>query len=113
MRGVNLCFVSTPYASIDCKDGDRNYYAKRLAIEACDIVCKNGYEPISPVLAWMDLYPELQRQKIMQNCLELLKVCKYYYFYNCKWSKNSKGMNEEREFALQNGIKELKFSLFD
>lgn len=59
MKMTNLVFVSTPYASIKCKDEDRNYYAKRIAIEACHQVRLNGYEPLSPVLAFMYIYNEL------------------------------------------------------
>ena len=55
MKTARLVFVSTPYASIECKDRDRNYYAKQIAQQACAIVRANGYEPISPVLAWMDI----------------------------------------------------------
>lgn len=110
---ANLVFVSTPYASIKCKERDRNYYAKQLALEACHQVRLNGYEPLSPVLAFMYIYNELDRIKVLQNCEELLKVCKYYYFYNCEFSKHSKGMAYERDLAHKLGVKELKFSLFD
>ena len=113
MKMTNLVFVSSPYASIKCKERDRNYYAKQLALEACHQVRINGYEPISPVLAFMDIYSELERYKVMKNCEELLKVCSYYYFYNCEFSKHSKGMAIERELAHKLGISELKFSLFD
>lgn len=113
MKYIDLCFVSTPYEGIECKERDRNYYAKKLALKACEKVKLNGYEPFSPVLAWMDAYSELERKKVMKNCLEVLRVCKYYHFYECKWSKNSKGMQIEREFAKENGIRELKFSLFE
>ncbi|MDY6119993.1 MAG: hypothetical protein SPI03_01435 [Campylobacter sputorum] len=112
-RTARLCFVSSPYGAINCKERDRNYYAKKLAVEACDIVRKNGYEPISPVLAWMDLYSELERERVMKNCLELLGVCSFYYFHNCEWSKNSSGMKEELEYARELGVAELKFSLFE
>lgn len=113
MKMTNLVFVSSPYASIKCKERDRNYYAKQLALEACHQVRINGYEPISPVLAFMDIYSEFERYKVMQNCKELLSVCGYYYFHNCKYSKDSKGMAYERELAHKLGISELKFSLFD
>lgn len=61
----------------------------------------------------MDVYSELDRIRVLQNCEELLKVCSYYYFYNCEFSKHSKGMAEERELARKFGLRELKFSLFD
>lgn len=108
-----LVFVSSPFASIECKERDRNYYAKELALEACRQVRLNGYEPISPVLAWMDVYSELEREKVMKNCEELMRACRYYYFYPCKFSKNSKGMAYERNFARELGLAELKFSIFD
>lgn len=110
---AKLVFVSTPYASIKCKDRDKNYIAKNIALEACHQVRLNGYEPISPVLAWMDVYSELEREKVMKNCEELLGACRYYYFYPCKFSKNSKGMAYERNFARELGLTELKFSLFE
>lgn len=110
---AKLVFVSTPYASIECRERDRDYYAKELALQACSIVKQNGYEPISPVLAWMGVYSELECDKIMQNCEELIGACKYYYFHPCKWSKRSKGMAYEREIAQNKGLKTLKFSLFE
>ncbi|MBR8466354.1 hypothetical protein KDE13_08410 [Campylobacter sp. faydin G-140] len=113
MRTARLVFVSTPYASIDCKDRDRSYYAKQLAKEACKIVRLNGYEPISPILAFMDIYSEFERDKIMKNCEELLRVCSYYYYFQSKWSDNSRGMQEERAWAKEYGLSELKFSLFE
>lgn len=113
-RTARLCFVSSPYASIPCKhERDRDYYARKLAEQACAIVRANGYEPISPVLAWMGVYSELERDRIMKNCEELLSVCSYYYFFACEGSENSKGMAYERELAKQLGVRELKFSLFD
>ncbi|PSM52770.1 hypothetical protein CBLAS_0897 [Campylobacter blaseri] len=112
-RVSKLVFVSTPYASIDCRDRDRNYYAKQLALEACRQVRLNGYEPISPVLAWMDIYSEMEREKVMDMCYELLSMCSYYYYHNCKWAKSSKGMAQERVWARELGITELKFSLFE
>ena len=111
MRG--LVFVSSPFASIECKERDRNYYAKELALEACRLVRLNGYEPISPVLAWMDVYSELEREKMMKNCEELMRACRYYYFYPCEFSQNSKGMAYERKIARELGVTELKFSLFE
>ncbi|EJP75070.1 DUF7768 domain-containing protein [Campylobacter sp. FOBRC14] len=113
MRSARLVFVSTPYASIECKDRDRNYYARQFALEACSIVRQNGYEPISPVLAFMDVYSELEREDVMKACLELLSVCSYYYFHPCKFSDKSRGMQEERDYARELGITELKFSLFE
>jgi len=132
-RTARLCFVSSPYASIKCKhERDRGYYARKLAEQACThrraprrpaaaaraeracaIVRANGCEPISPVLAWMGVYSELERERIMKNCEELLSVCSYYYFFACEGSENSKGMAYERELARQLGVRELKFSLFD
>lgn len=112
-KTARLVFVSTPYASIECKERDRNYYAKQIALEACNIVRQNGYEPISPVLAFMDIYSELERERVMRNCEELLRVCSYYYYHECKFSKNSKGMAFEREWAKEYGLTELKFSLFE
>ena len=64
MKKINLVFVSSPYASIKCKERDRNYYAKQLALEACHQVRLNGYEPLSPVLAFMDIYSEFERYKV-------------------------------------------------
>lgn len=110
---AKLVFVSSPYSSIKCKDRDRNYIAKNIALEACRQVRLNGYEPISPVLAWMDVYSELEREKVMKNCEELLGACKYYYFYPCEFSQNSKGMAYERKIARKLGVTELKFSLFE
>lgn len=71
MRG--LVFVSSPFASIECKERDRNYYAKELALEACRQVRLNGYEPISPVLAWMDVYSELEREKVIKYWVHFIK----------------------------------------
>ena len=113
MKTARLVFVSTPYSSIECKDRDRNYYARQIAQQACSIVRQNGYEPISPVLAWMDVYSELERERVMKNCEELLRVCSYYYRHSCKWSDNSKGMQEEAAWAKEYGLSELKFSLFE
>ena len=113
MKTARLVFVSTPYASIECKDWDRNYYAKQIAQQACAIVRANGYEPISPVLAWMDVYSELERERVMKNCEELLRVCSYYYLYPCKWSDKSTGMAQEVVWAKEYGLSELKFSLFE
>ncbi|ABS51360.1 DUF7768 domain-containing protein [Campylobacter hominis] len=110
---AKLVFVSTPYASIKCKDRDKNYIAKNIALEACHQVRLNGYEPISPVLAWMDVYSELEREKVMKNCEELMRACRYYYFYPCEFSQNSKGMAYERKIARELGVTELKFSIFD
>lgn len=113
-RTARLCFVSSPYAGIPCKhDRDRDYYARKLAGQACAVVRQNGYEPISPVLAWLGVYSELERDRIMKNCEELLSVCNHYYFFPCEYSENSKGMAYERELARQLGVRELKFSLFE
>lgn len=112
-KTARLVFVSTPYASIECKDRDRNYYARQIAQQACAIVRQNGYEPISPVLAWMDVYSELERERVMKNCEELLRVCSYYYRYPCKWSDKSEGVAQEAEWAKEYGLSELKFSLFE
>lgn len=112
MKTARLVFVSTPYASIECKERDRKYYARKIALEACRQVRLSGYEPLSPVLAFMDVYSDLEREKVMKNCEELLGVCSYYYFYPCEFSKNSKGMAYERKIARELGVAELKFSLF-
>lgn len=113
MKTARLVFVSTPYASIDCKDRDRDYYARQIALEACHKVRCEGYEPLSPVLAFMGVYSELEREKIMQNCEELIRVCSYYYYHETKWSAKSKGMQAERAWAREYGLSELKFSLFE
>ena len=39
MKTARLVFVSTPYASIEYRDKDRNYYAKQIAHQACSLVC--------------------------------------------------------------------------
>ncbi|WP_169767259.1 hypothetical protein [Campylobacter curvus] len=113
MRSARLVFVSTPYASIECKDRDRNYYARQFALEAYRIVRQNGYKPISPVIAFMDVYGEFEREEVMEASFELLSVCSYYYFHPCKFSDKSRGMQEERDYARELGITELKFSLFE
>lgn len=108
MNTARLVFVSTPYAGIN-----RKYYAKKIALQACEIVKQNGYEPISPVLAFMDVYGEPQRDKIMRVCEELLRVCSYYYYHDCEAAKHSQGMAAEAAWAKEYSVTELKFSLFD
>ena len=103
MKTARLVFVSTPYSSIECKDRDRNYYAKQMAQQACAIVRANGYEPISPVLAWMDVYSELERERVMKNCEELLRVCSYYYSHPCKWSERVQAWHKRRR-VLKNTV---------
>ena len=38
MKTARLVFVSTPYASIECRDKDINYYAKQIEHQACSLV---------------------------------------------------------------------------
>ena len=46
MKTARLVFVSTPYASIECRDKDRNYYAKQIEHQACSLMPLSIPSPI-------------------------------------------------------------------
>ncbi|WP_081302510.1 DUF4406 domain-containing protein [Campylobacter fetus] len=111
-KTMRLVYVASPYASISvAKDeNQRRFYAKKIAVSACKKVIEAGYEPISPVLAFSDIFDEkTDREKVMKACLELLSNCSYIYFANSVYSKNSAGMKMEKRYARELGITELEF----
>ncbi|AHE95152.1 hypothetical protein [Campylobacter fetus] len=78
-RTMRLVYVASPYASISvAKDeNQRRQYAKKIAIRECQKVIGAGYEPISPVLAFCDVFDESDRERVMNACFELLSSCSY------------------------------------
>ena len=108
---MRLVYVASPYASISSArdENQRRVYAKKIAVSACKKIVKAGYEPISPVLAFCDIFDEkTDREKVMKACLELLSDCSYIYFANSVYSKNSSGMKMEKRYARELGIVELE-----
>ncbi|PHJ03235.1 hypothetical protein IW21_09405 [Campylobacter fetus subsp. venerealis] len=109
---MRLVYVASPYASISAArdENQRRFYAKKIATSACKKVMEAGYWPISPVLAFCDIYDEkTEREEVIKACLELLSDCSYIYFANSVYSKNSAGMKIEKRYARELGIVELEF----
>ncbi|MDV2490757.1 MULTISPECIES: DUF7768 domain-containing protein [Campylobacter] len=86
-----------------------NFFAKQIALHSCKKVLKAGYEPISPVLAFCDVFDESDRERVMNACLELLSNCSYIYYAKSVYSKDSAGMKAEKRYARELGITELEF----
>lgn len=97
-----LVYVASPYAAISCArdEEQRKLYAKKIAIRACKEVKNAGYSPISPVLALCDIYNDKEdRDEVMRICKKMLEGCSYIYVANSSYSKASKGIRQELEFA--------------
>lgn len=108
---MKLVYIASPYASISvAKDeNQRRQYAKKIAIRECQKVIDAGYEPISPVLAFCDVFDESNRERVMNACLELLSHCSYIHYAKNVYSKDSAGMKAEKRYARELGITELEF----
>lgn len=108
---MRLVYVASPYASISVArdENQRRFFAKQIALNSCKKVLKAGYEPISPVLAFCDVFDESNREQVMNACLELLSHCSYIYCAKSVYSKDSAGMKAEKRYARELGITELEF----
>ncbi|WP_236718975.1 DUF4406 domain-containing protein [Campylobacter fetus] len=110
-KTMGLVYVASPYAAITAAgdENQRRFYAKRIAVSACKKVMRAGHEPISPVLAFCDIYDEkTDREEVMKACLEPLSKCSYIYFADSTYSKNSAGMKKEKRYARELGIAVLE-----
>ena len=107
---MRLVYVATPYAGLNVSDINRPFAAKKLAIAECQKVIKAGYIPISPVLAFGEVFDEsIDRDKAINAGLELLSHCSYIYFSDHADAARSQGMKIEREYANELGLTELDF----
>ena len=107
---MRLVYVATPYAGLNVSDINRPFAAKKLAIAECQKVIKAGYIPISPVLAFGEVFDEsVDRDKAVNAGLELLSHCSYIYFSTHADAARSQGMKIEREYANELGLTELDF----
>ena len=105
-----MVYVATPYAGLNVSDINRPFAAKKLAIAECQKVIKAGYIPISPVLAFGEVFDEsVDRDKAINAGLELLSHCSYIYFSTHADAARSQGMKIEREYANELGLTELDF----
>ena len=108
---MRMVYVATPYAGLNVSDINRPFAAKKLAIAECRKVIKAGYIPISPVLAFGEVFDEsVDRDKAVNAGLELLSHCSYIYFSTHTDAARSQGMKKEREYANELGLTELDFS---
>ena len=107
---MRMVYVATPYAGLNVSDINRPCAAKKLAIAECQKVIKAGYIPISPVLAFGEVFDEsVDRDKAVNAGLELLSHCSYIYFSTHADAARSQGMKIEREYANELGLTELDF----
>ena len=107
---MRMVYVATPYAGLNVSDINRPFAAKKLAIAECRKVIKAGYIPISPVLAFGEVFDEsVDRDKAVNAGLELLSHCSYIYFSTHTDAARSQGMKIEREYANELGLTELDF----
>ena len=107
---MRMVYVATPYAGLNVSDINRPFAAKKLAIAECRKVIKAGYIPISPVLAFGEVFDEsADRDKAINAGLELLSHCSYIYFSTHADAARSQGMKKEREYANELGLTELDF----
>ena len=107
---MRMVYVATPYAGLNVSDINRPFAAKKLAIAECRKVIKAGYIPISPVLAFGEVFDEsADREKAINAGLELLSHCSYIYFSTHADAARSQGMKIEREYANELGLTELDF----
>ena len=107
---MRMVYVATPYAGLNVSDINRPFAAKKLAIAECQKVIKAGYIPISPVLAFGEVFDEsVDRDKAINAGLELLSHCSYIYFSTHADAARSQGMKIEREYANELGLTELDF----
>ena len=107
---MRMVYVATPYAGLNVSDINRPFAAKKLAIAECQKVIKAGYIPISPVLAFGEVFDEsVDRDKAVNAGLELLSHCSYIYFSTHADAARSQGMKKEREYANELGLTELDF----
>ena len=107
---MRMVYVATPYAGLNVSDINRPFAAKKLAIAECRKVIKAGYIPISPVLAFGEVFDEsADREKAINAGLELLSHCSYIYFSTHADAARSQGMKKEREYANELGLTELDF----
>ena len=107
---MRMVYVATPYAGLNVSDINRPFAAKKLAIAECQKVIKAGYIPISPVLAFGEVFDEsVDRDKAISAGLELLSHCSYIYFSTHADAARSQGMKIEREYANELGLTELDF----
>ena len=107
---MRMVYVATPYAGLNVSDINRPFAAKKLAIAECRKVIKAGYIPISPVLAFGEVFDEsVDRDKAVNAGLELLSHCSYIYFSTHADAARSQGMKIEREYANELGLTELDF----
>ena len=107
---MRMVYVATPYAGLNVSDINRPFAAKKLAIAECQKVIKAGYIPISPVLAFGEVFDEsVDRDMAVNAGLELLSHCSYIYFSTHADAARSQGMKIEREYANELGLTELDF----
>lgn len=107
---MRLVYVATPYAGLrGVSESNRPFLAKRIAKDTCKRVKEAGYTPISPILAFSEIFDEQKdRERVLEAGLELLSHCSYVYFYDLHPDSHlSEGMKKEREYARELGITEL------
>ncbi|MDL0089270.1 DUF4406 domain-containing protein [Campylobacter gastrosuis] len=107
---MRLVYVATPYSGLrGVSEINRPFLARKIAKNACEMVKKAGYMPISPVLAFSEIFDEQKdREHALKAGLELLSHCSYAYFYDLHPDSHlSEGMKKEREYARELGITEL------
>ena len=107
---MRMVYVATPYAGLSgVSETNRPSLARYIAKNVCARVREAGYIPISPVLAFSDIFDEQKdRECVLDAGLELLSHCSYVYVYDLHPDAfNSEGMRKEREYARELGISEL------
>lgn len=111
MKRREIVYLASPFKALECKESCRGDFARHIAKLECVKLKAYGYIPISPVLLLSEIYhDEIDREVIMESCLELLERCDYIYVADHRDSTKSQGIKAELEHAKKLGILEL--SLF-
>lgn len=115
-----LVYVASPYKGLEFKDelskravkecaNFRGIVAKLEALEACKRLKFYGYIPISPILAFEELYSEAtERKKVLEAGFTLLRACDHIYIHKCDGWDKSEGIQKELKKAEQWGITEIE-----
>lgn len=110
---MKLVYVMSPYKDVKpTRYKTARGVAEAIALKACEEVKTAGFVPISPVLAFENVYSEERRDEVMEACFVLLNKCDLFYVARSEFTGASEGIKQELAWAKELQINELKISLF-
>lgn len=98
-----VVYVSSPLKGLELAE------AVRIARVSATKIKHAGFIPVSPVLSFIVVYDEeIEPERTLEACLELLKRCDAIYVAEHEASKSNKGILAEIELAEKLGLARIE-----